>query len=114
MQGEVEGGRMTPLDVLNRAIGEEVGHVPGLIHRDVALMEVQRAGRCAMAEVVDPAAQNPIELIEAVLEGAVLWEIAQVPLADQRRIVARAFEDNVTEPSSPNRAPGATAGESLP
>ena len=45
-----------------------------------------------MIEVVHAAAQDPVELIEAVPDGPVLREIAQVPLADQRRRVARPLE----------------------
>src|SRR5918995_5861618 len=55
-------------------------------------MEVQFARGLPVAEVVDPAAQNSIELIETVPDRAVLREKAQVPLADQSGFVARLLE----------------------
>jgi hypothetical protein len=53
----------------------------------VSLVEVEFAGGCPMGEVIDRAAQNAVELVEAVPDGSVFGEKAQVPLADQRGLV---------------------------
>ena len=87
MQGKVERGGVPPTDIPNGALRQQVGHVAGLVHRDVSLVEVEFAGGFAMGEVIDRAAQNAVELVEAVPDGAVLGEKAEVPLADQRGLV---------------------------
>ena len=88
MQSEVERGGVAPTDVLKGPLRQQVGHVAGLIHRDIPLVEIEFPGGFAVAEVVDAAAQNAIKLIEAMSERAVLGEEAEVPLADQRGFVA--------------------------
>ena len=43
VQGQVKGSVLAPADKLDRAVRQQVGHVPGLIHRDVALVQIQLA-----------------------------------------------------------------------
>jgi hypothetical protein len=74
------------------ALCQEVGQVARLAHFDLTLVEVELPGGLSMGEVVDPAAQNAVELVEAVLRGAVLGKEPEVPLADQRGLVAGKLE----------------------
>ena len=44
VQGQVKGIGVTPANKLDRAVRQQVGHIPGLVHGDVSLMQIQLAG----------------------------------------------------------------------
>src|SRR5918994_291601 len=93
VQGQVEGSVVTPANKLDRAVRQEVGHIAGLVHRNVSLMQIQLPGRCAVAEVIHCAAQNAVKFIEAMSHWTVLGKETQMPLADQSGGVARRLKE---------------------
>ena len=81
-------GRGDALDEVDGAARDEVGEIALLAMLGLALPQVVRAARVAMAEVVDAARHRPEELVVARAQRAERGRIAEVPLAGERRAVA--------------------------
>ena len=70
-------------------VGDQVGEVAALLLLGVVQVQVVLAGGAAVREVVHPARHGAKELVIARTQRAERGRIAQVPLAHQRRAVAR-------------------------
>jgi hypothetical protein len=79
------------LDELHAAIGEEIGAVAGRVRRLIVLEEVVLSVAVGVLPVVDQAALEPEEVVEAVRVRAELRLVAEVPLADEAGGVAGLF-----------------------
>ena len=83
--------RLLLADVIDGALGQQVRVVADLVHRHFAFVQVFRhVGPDArlVREVVDGAAVVAEEEVVAALQRAEGRQVAQVPLAEQRRAVA--------------------------
>src|SRR5690348_15452540 len=75
---------LAPLDVLDRARGEEIGCVAFDAALDVALVEIVHAALVAMAEVVDRAAHRAEEPFVTALARTEMRRVAEMPLPNER------------------------------
>ena len=101
LKAEKERFRMRPRDHLHRLVREQVGEIADAFYGREVLPEIRAAaaGRGAagrigrlVREVVDGAAQDAEELVEPVAVGTELRLPAEMPLPDERRVVAVRFE----------------------
>ncbi len=85
MQAHEEGlvGRREVADEPHRVVAEEIGEIAGLVGQNVFVPQ-----RVIMVEVVGRAAADPVIVLVAAFERPVVRKEAEVPLADQGRVVA--------------------------
>jgi hypothetical protein len=74
------------------ALGDDVRVVAQVLVLDLVFVEVVGAVVVDLGEVVEAAAEVAEELVPAEAGGAEPRQVAAVPLADQRRVVALALE----------------------
>ncbi len=95
VQAEQEGLilRLALVQITHSLIGQQVRHVlPGVVRRFAVLNHIVLARAVHVAEVADAAGQGAeVVAIAAFLRGK-MRRIAQVPLADQRRVVAKRLQ----------------------
>src|SRR5687768_2156989 len=89
VQAEEEGRllRGERLDRRDGAIAEEIGHIAHLLGPRVAVPQVMSSGGIVV-EIIDAAAAKPPEMIIAALQRIIFGELAEVPFADERRLIA--------------------------
>ena len=92
---QAEEKRLTGLgigiDDIDGPASQQIGQIPRLADLRIVIPQILRiAGRRAefMREVVKGADAKAIEMIVAALQRAEIGQPAQMPLADQRRLVA--------------------------
>ena len=90
-----DGARAVLLEDADGAIGDQVGHVAGDLDRPIVLEQIgvhRRVGAGGVLVVVDEAALEPEELVEAMGVRAVLRLPPEMPFPDEGGVVAGAFE----------------------
>jgi len=82
-----------PADQVCSIATEQRGGVARFLHRLVIAPPVERAVARCLLEVVDPAGQLTVEIVEPALSRPLVARgVAKVPLADERGVVACFFQ----------------------
>src|SRR2546421_10406745 len=79
-------------DVVNSSLGEHFCHVADALDRNLALIKIKVACHVLVREKVDRAAHDSKELFEATLNWSEVWQITQMPFADQRGLITALLE----------------------
>src|SRR4029450_3326815 len=83
-------------------VGQQIGEIPDAIERRQVLPQVGRASWCRVTpwrirrtvrEVIDGAAQHTEELVEAMIVRAEFRPPPEMPLPNQRRLVAVGLQE---------------------
>jgi len=84
------------VDHLDGAAAQQIGQIAHLLDRDVVLPQIRGVGRGRpglVRVVVERAAAKAIKMVIATLQRAEIGQGAQMPLADQGRLVAGPLQE---------------------
>src|SRR6185369_1821729 len=93
VQTQIERSGATSLDVIDRAVSQQIGQVAVALDGGEILVQVSLAQTILMKMVIGGAGKHSEEFIETVSVGPPLRTKTEMPLSDQRRLISAPFEE---------------------